>query len=46
MRPQELETVDQYLAGKLTEQESEEFEHRLQSDDKFRGQFEQVKLII
>ena len=46
MKPQELEMVDRYLAEKLTEQESEEFEHRLQSDDKFRGQFEQVKLII
>src|ERR1035437_5096274 len=46
MKAQELEMVDRYLAEKLTEQESEEFEHRLQSDDKFRGQFEQVKLII
>jgi tetratricopeptide (TPR) repeat protein len=46
MRQQDLNIIDQYLIGTLSELETIEFDHRLQSDDKFRGQFEQFKLII
>jgi hypothetical protein len=46
MKRKELELIDQYLEGTLTQQATATFDQRLCVDKKFRLDFEEIKLII
>jgi len=46
MKKRELETIDNYLAGSLSSEETIAFENRLREDAGFREEFEKIRLII
>jgi hypothetical protein len=46
MKRKELELIDQYLEGTLSQQTTASFELRLRDDGKFRVEFDQIKFII
>ena len=46
MKRKELELIDQYLEGTLSQRTVATFELRLRDDGKFRAEFDQIKFII
>ena len=46
MKRKELELIDEYLEGTLSDEATLLFEQRLNIDGKFRAEFNQIKLII
>jgi hypothetical protein len=46
MNKEDLDIIDEYLAGTLSQENAKAFKERLQTDAKFKDEFDQIKLII